>query len=73
VILVAALLFGLTKTSSGETVADWVSIITAIGGLIVGCVGLYIDVARARSWNGTDRPHAARTVITADLLAFRKL
>ena len=35
-ILVAALLFGLTKTSNGETVTDWVSIITAIRGLIVG-------------------------------------
>jgi len=70
-ILVAALLYGLTKTSNGETVADWVSIITAIGGLIVGGVGLLHDVARARWWNGTDRPHAARTVMTADSLAFR--
>ncbi len=40
-ILVAALLFGLTKNSNGGTVADWVvSIVTAIGGLIVGGVGL---------------------------------
>jgi hypothetical protein len=50
-----------------------VSIITAIGGLIVGGVGLHMDVARARSWNVTDRPHAARTVMTADSRAFGKL
>ena len=71
-ILVAALLFGLTKTSNGETVADWVSIITAIGGLIVRGRRPVHDVARATSWNGTDRPHAARTVMTGDSRALRE-
>ena len=59
-ILVAALLFGLTKTSNGETVADWVSIIPAIGGLIVGSVGLYMTShERDREMGLTGRtPHA---------------
>lgn len=59
-ILVAALLFGLTKTSDGETVADWVSIITAIGGLLVGGVGLYMTShERGRGTGPTSRtPHA---------------
>jgi membrane protease YdiL (CAAX protease family) len=59
-ILVAALLFGLTKTSNGETVADWVSIITAIGGLIVGGVGLYMTShERGRGMGPAGRtPHA---------------
>ena len=59
-ILVAALLFGLTKTSDGETVADWVSIVTAIGGLIVGGVGLYMTShERGRGTGPTSRtPHA---------------
>jgi formate hydrogenlyase subunit 3/multisubunit Na+/H+ antiporter MnhD subunit len=59
-ILVAALLYGLTKTSNGETVADWVSIITAIGGLIVGGVGLYMTSHERGSGTGpTGRtPHA---------------
>jgi len=59
-ILVASLLFGLTKTSNGETVPDWVSIITAIGGLIVGGVGLYMTShERGRGTGPTGRtPHA---------------
>lgn len=59
-ILVAALLFGLTKTSNGETVADWVSIVTAIGGLIVGGVGLYMTShEQGRGMGPTGRtPHA---------------
>ena len=59
-ILVAALLFGLTKTSNGQTVADWVSIITAIGGLIVGGVGRYMTShERGRGMAPTGRtPHA---------------
>jgi hypothetical protein len=59
-ILVAALLFGLTKTSDGETVADWVSIVTAIGGLIVGGVGLFMTShERGRGMGPTGRtPHA---------------
>jgi formate hydrogenlyase subunit 3/multisubunit Na+/H+ antiporter MnhD subunit len=59
-ILVAALLFGLTRNSNSETVADWVSIITAIGGLIVGGVGLFMTShERGRGLGPTGRtPHA---------------
>ena len=72
-ILVAALLFGLTKTSNGETVADWVSIITAISGLIVGSVGLYMTShERGRGMGPTGRTPAG-AFMTADPQAFRKL
>lgn len=59
-ILVAALLFGLTKTSNGEAVAEWVSIVTAIGGLIVGGVGLYMTSHERGHGMGPTRrtPHA---------------
>jgi hypothetical protein len=41
VTLIAVLLFGLTKTSNGETTVDWVSMVTAIGGLVIVGRGLY--------------------------------
>jgi hypothetical protein len=72
-ILVAALLFGLTKTSNGETVADLGEHHHGHGRTHRRRRRPVHDLARARSWNGTDRPHAARTVMTADSLAFRKL
>ena len=31
VVVIAVLLFGLTKTSNGETAVDWVSVMTAVG------------------------------------------
>lgn len=44
VVVVAVLVLGLTKTSSGETTVDWVSVITAIGGLVIVARGLYAVV-----------------------------
>jgi hypothetical protein len=40
VVLVAVLLFGLTKTSNGESTVDWVSLLTAVGGLAIFTRGL---------------------------------
>jgi hypothetical protein len=45
VVVIAVLLFGLTKTLNGETTVDWVSVMTAIGGLVIVGRGLY-TVAR---------------------------
>ena len=41
VVVIAVLLLGLTKTSDGETTVDWVSIMTAIAGLMIVGRGLY--------------------------------
>jgi succinate dehydrogenase hydrophobic anchor subunit len=47
VVLVAVGLFGLTKTSNGETTVDWVSVMTAIGGLVIAGRGLYAALRNA--------------------------
>jgi len=47
VVLIAVLLFGLTKTSNGETTVDLVSVLTAIGGLVIVGRGLYAVVRKA--------------------------
>jgi hypothetical protein len=47
VVVIAVLLFGLTKTSNGETTVDWVSVMTAIGGLVIVGRGLYAVVRNA--------------------------
>jgi hypothetical protein len=47
VIVMAVLLFGLTKSSNGETTVDWVSVLTAIGGLVIVSRGLYAVVRNA--------------------------
>jgi hypothetical protein len=41
VVAIAVLLFGLTETSNGETTVDWVSVLTAVGGLVIVGRGLY--------------------------------
>ena len=41
VLVIAVLVFGLTKTSNGETTVDWVGVIAAIGGLVIAGRGLY--------------------------------
>lgn len=41
VVVIAVLVFGLTKTSNGETTVDLVSLVTAIGGLVIVGRGLY--------------------------------
>jgi hypothetical protein len=41
VVVVAVLMFGLTETSNGGTTVDWVSVMTAIGGLVIAGRGLY--------------------------------
>jgi hypothetical protein len=41
VVVIAVLLFGLTKTSNGESTVDWVSVVTAIGGIVIAGRGLY--------------------------------
>jgi hypothetical protein len=46
VVVVALLLFGLTKTSNGETTADWVSVMTAIGGVVIAGRGLHAVVRK---------------------------
>jgi hypothetical protein len=46
VVLVAVLLFGLTKTSNGEPTVDWVSVLTALGGLAIFTRGLSTVVRR---------------------------
>jgi hypothetical protein len=40
VVVIAVMLFGLTKTSNGESTVDWISAMTAIGGLVVAGEGL---------------------------------
>jgi hypothetical protein len=45
IVVLAVLLFGLTETSNGETTVDRVSVMTAIGGLVIAGRGLY-SVAR---------------------------
>jgi hypothetical protein len=47
VIVIAVLLFGLTKSSNSETTVDWVSVLTAIGGLVIVSRGLYAVVRNA--------------------------
>jgi hypothetical protein len=47
VVVIAVLLFGLTKISNGETTVDWVSVIAAIGGLVIVGRGLYTVVRNA--------------------------
>jgi hypothetical protein len=47
VVVVAVLLFGLTKTSNGETTVDWISVVTAIGGLVIAGQGVYAIVRKA--------------------------
>jgi hypothetical protein len=47
VVVVAVLLFGLTKTSNGETTVDWVSVMTAIGGLVIAGRGVYAVLRNA--------------------------
>jgi uncharacterized membrane protein YqgA involved in biofilm formation len=47
VIVIAVLLFGLTKSSNGETTVDWVSVLTAIGGVLIVSRGLYAVVRNA--------------------------
>jgi hypothetical protein len=44
VVVVAVLAFGLTETSNGETTVDWVSVMTAIGGMVIAGRGLYAVV-----------------------------
>lgn len=46
VVVVAVLLFGLTKTSNGETTVDWVSVMTAIGGGVIAGRGLHAVVRK---------------------------
>jgi hypothetical protein len=41
VVVVAVLLFGLTETSNGETTVDWISVMTAIGGVVIAVRGMY--------------------------------
>ena len=45
--MIAVLLFGLTKTSNGETAVDWVSVMTAIGGLVFVGRGLHTVMRNA--------------------------
>jgi hypothetical protein len=47
IVVVVAVLFGLTKTSNGETTVDWVSVMTAIGGLVIAGRGLYAVLRNA--------------------------
>ena len=47
VVVIAVLLFGLTKTSNGETAVDWVSVMTAIGGLVFVGRGLHAVMRNA--------------------------
>jgi len=47
VVLIAVLLFGLSRTTNGETTVDWVSVITAVGGLVIVGRGLYMVVRHA--------------------------
>lgn len=47
VVLIAVLLFGLTKTSNGEATVDWVSVMTAFGGLVIVGRGVYAVVRKA--------------------------
>jgi hypothetical protein len=47
VVVIAVLLFGLTKTSNGETSVDWVSVVSAVGGLVIVAQGLYAVVRNA--------------------------
>jgi hypothetical protein len=47
-----AIVSGLTKTSNGETTADWIGIITLIAGVIVMLTGLFMTW-RAGGHGGT--------------------
>ena len=47
VVLIAVIVFGLTNTSNGEATVDWVSVITALGGLVILGRGLYEVVHKA--------------------------
>jgi uncharacterized membrane protein YcjF (UPF0283 family) len=47
VVSVAVIVFGLTHTSNGEATVDWVSVITALGGLVIVGRGLYEVVHKA--------------------------
>jgi hypothetical protein len=47
VVVIAVLLVGLTETSNGETTVDWVSVMTAIGGLVIAGRGMYAVVRNA--------------------------
>jgi uncharacterized membrane protein len=47
VVVIAVLLFGLTKTSNGESTVDWVSVVTAIGGIVIAGRGAYAIVRKA--------------------------
>ena len=47
VVLIAVLLSGLSRTTNGETTVDWVSVITAVGGLVIVGRGLYMVVRHA--------------------------
>jgi fatty acid desaturase len=56
-----AVVSGLTKTSNGETTADWIGIITLIAGVIVMLTGLFVawhDGGHGRTLTG-GTPHSA--------------
>ncbi len=52
---------GLTKTSNGETTADWVGLVTLIAGVVVMVTGVYMawrDRGHGRGFTG-GTPHGA--------------